>query len=178
MNHWLTVVPNTENNTVLGRDDLQHVLQCKTGGLIGARHDDYRDNLGSVVSQVFSPLAIHNGPIISKGPDSKKKGGNSKTMHAKTGKEKEGKDVHVTKRKDKDNDSSLYGDLLIWHLWKRQTNTIIGICITDTDAKSYISKPLQSVLAAQEKGKKVLVEGILGHEASMVLKQLSSKLAT
>eukprot|EP00957_Ditylum_brightwellii_P050628 3838471-Ditylum_brightwellii.AAC.1 len=31
---------------------------------------------------------------------------------------------------------------------------IIDVCITDTDAQSYTSKLLQSVLAAQEKGKK------------------------
>eukprot|EP00957_Ditylum_brightwellii_P016002 1205905-Ditylum_brightwellii.AAC.1 len=36
----------------------------------------------------------------------------------------------------------------------RQTNTIINVCITDIDAKSYISKLLQSLLAAQEKGKR------------------------
>eukprot|EP00957_Ditylum_brightwellii_P071720 5451840-Ditylum_brightwellii.AAC.1 len=60
-------------------------------------------------------------------------------------------DVWVFKRKDKANDFSLYGDLLIQHLWNRQTDTIIDICITHTDAKSYISRPLQSVLAAQEK---------------------------
>eukprot|EP00957_Ditylum_brightwellii_P028497 2151276-Ditylum_brightwellii.AAC.1 len=104
MNHWLTVVPNTENSTVLGRDEfwdivllqyklipkdlleycnrcgekhsLQYALQCKIGGLIGARHDNYRDKLGSVASQVFSPSAICDNPIISKCWDSKKKGRN------------------------------------------------------------------------------------------------------
>eukprot|EP00957_Ditylum_brightwellii_P167053 12717458-Ditylum_brightwellii.AAC.1 len=146
-------------------------------GFIGAHHDDYRYDLGSVASQVFSPSAIHGDPIISKCWDSKKKGRKSKTTHTKTGKEEEDKEVCVIKKKDKDNDSSLYGDLLIQHLWKRQTNTIVDVCITDTDAKSYISKPLQSVLAAQEKEKKVLVDSMLGHEASMVLKQLSRELA-
>eukprot|EP00957_Ditylum_brightwellii_P066263 5029282-Ditylum_brightwellii.AAC.1 len=71
------------------KHSLQHVLQCKTGGLIGAHHNNYRDNLGSVASQFFSPSAIRDDPIISKCWDSKKKGGNSKTMHAKTDKEKE-----------------------------------------------------------------------------------------
>eukprot|EP00957_Ditylum_brightwellii_P183410 13970844-Ditylum_brightwellii.AAC.1 len=74
-------------------------------------------------------------------------------MHAKTGKEKEDEE----------------------HFWKRQTNMIINVCITDTGAKSYIFNPLQSVLAVQEKGKGG--NGMLGHEASMVLKQLSRKLA-
>eukprot|EP00957_Ditylum_brightwellii_P152049 11577667-Ditylum_brightwellii.AAC.1 len=59
----------------------------------------------------------------------------------------------VSLKRKKNNTNSLYGALLIWHLWKRQTNMIINICITDTEAKSYISKPLQAVLAAQEKEK-------------------------
>eukprot|EP00957_Ditylum_brightwellii_P192144 14626178-Ditylum_brightwellii.AAC.1 len=63
-----------------------------------------------------------------------------KTTHAKTGKEKEDNEVCVITKKDKDNDISLYNAMLIWHLWKHQTNTIINICITDTDTKLYISK--------------------------------------
>eukprot|EP00957_Ditylum_brightwellii_P207176 15351824-Ditylum_brightwellii.AAC.1 len=74
-------------------------------------------------------------------------------MHAKIGKEKEDEEVCIIKKEDKDNNISLYKALLIWHLWKHQTNTIINVCITDTVAKFYISKPLQSVLAVQEKGK-------------------------
>eukprot|EP00957_Ditylum_brightwellii_P130855 9981946-Ditylum_brightwellii.AAC.1 len=55
---------------------------------------------------------------------------------------------------NKDKDPNLYRDLLIWHLWKCQINTIIDIHITNTDAKSYISHPLESVLARQEKERK------------------------
>eukprot|EP00957_Ditylum_brightwellii_P195679 14909091-Ditylum_brightwellii.AAC.1 len=68
--------------------------------------------------------------MISKSWDRKKKGANLKRTHSKTGKEKEDKEC--------------------------QTNTIIDVCITDTDMKPYISKPLQSVLAVQEKEKKQL----------------------
>eukprot|EP00957_Ditylum_brightwellii_P003847 292038-Ditylum_brightwellii.AAC.1 len=74
-------------------------------------------------------------------------------MHTKTGKEKENKEICVIKKKGKGNDSSLYRDLLIWHLWKHQTDMIIDVHITDTETKSYISKPLQSVLAGQKKKK-------------------------
>eukprot|EP00957_Ditylum_brightwellii_P142343 10844449-Ditylum_brightwellii.AAC.1 len=124
-------------------------------GLIGACHNNYRDDLGSVASQVFSPSAIWGNPIISKGQDSKKKGRNSKTTHAKTSKEKEDEGVCVIKRKDNDNDSSLYGDLC---------------------EALHLQAPAISVSCAG-KGKKVLVDGMLVHEASMVLKQLSRKLA-
>eukprot|EP00957_Ditylum_brightwellii_P108978 8312883-Ditylum_brightwellii.AAC.1 len=69
MNHWLTVVPCTANNSVMGNDELwdMYVLQCKTGGLIGAHNDDYRDDLGLIATQAFSPSAICDDPIISKG---------------------------------------------------------------------------------------------------------------
>eukprot|EP00957_Ditylum_brightwellii_P159101 12109091-Ditylum_brightwellii.AAC.1 len=109
---------------------------------------------------------------------------------------KEGKDtVHIHRKHDKDKDPGLYGDLMIRHLWKRQTDCILNIHITDTDAKSYISSSVESVLAAQEKEKKdkyiqacleqrhhfspfvVSADGMLGHEASMVFKQISRKLA-
>eukprot|EP00957_Ditylum_brightwellii_P025495 1926979-Ditylum_brightwellii.AAC.1 len=57
-------------------------------------------------------------------------------------------------KKDKDKEGNLYGNLVIHHLWKHQVDTVINVRITDTDAKSYISCPLETVLAAQEKDKK------------------------
>eukprot|EP00957_Ditylum_brightwellii_P019621 1480475-Ditylum_brightwellii.AAC.1 len=84
---------------------------------------------------------------------------------------------------------------MIWHLWKHQTNCILDIHITNANAKSYISCSVESVLAVQEKEKKgkylhayleqwhhfslfvVSADGMLDHEASMVLKQISWKLA-
>eukprot|EP00957_Ditylum_brightwellii_P096276 7332843-Ditylum_brightwellii.AAC.1 len=78
------------------------------------------------------------------------------------------------------------------HLWQSQTDAINkDIHITDADAKSYIYQPLESVLEGQEKEKKrkylnacieqyqyfsplvTSVDGMLGHEASMILKQIS-----
>eukprot|EP00957_Ditylum_brightwellii_P170585 12984735-Ditylum_brightwellii.AAC.1 len=43
---------------------------------------------------------------------------------------------------------------MIRHLWKRHTDCILDIRITNTDVKSYISCPVEVVLAAQEKEKK------------------------
>eukprot|EP00957_Ditylum_brightwellii_P173712 13225691-Ditylum_brightwellii.AAC.1 len=56
-------------------------------------------------------------------------------MHAKSRKEKEDEEVLVIKKKDKDNDSN-------------------------TGTKSYISKPLQLVLAALEKEKRMACLGM------------------
>eukprot|EP00957_Ditylum_brightwellii_P171683 13070013-Ditylum_brightwellii.AAC.1 len=63
-------------------------------------------------------------------------------------------DMRVLRKKDKDKEGNLYGDLMIRHLWKHQVDTVIDVRITNTDAKSYISHPLETVLAAQEKEKK------------------------
>eukprot|EP00957_Ditylum_brightwellii_P059004 4474349-Ditylum_brightwellii.AAC.1 len=57
-------------------------------------------------------------------------------------------------KKDKDKEGNIYSDLMICHLWKHQVDTVIDVRITDTDAKSYILRPLETVLAAQEKEKK------------------------
>eukprot|EP00957_Ditylum_brightwellii_P025020 1893401-Ditylum_brightwellii.AAC.1 len=68
---------------------------------------------------------------------------------------KEDKDtMRIHWKRDKDKDPGLYGDLMIQHLWKRQTDCILNICIANTDAKFYISCSVESVLAAQEKEKK------------------------
>eukprot|EP00957_Ditylum_brightwellii_P146082 11123351-Ditylum_brightwellii.AAC.1 len=68
---------------------------------------------------------------------------------------KEDKDtVCIHQKCDKDKDPDLYGDLMIKHLWKRQTDCILNISITNTDTKPYISCSVESVLAMQEKEKK------------------------
>eukprot|EP00957_Ditylum_brightwellii_P147933 11264145-Ditylum_brightwellii.AAC.2 len=61
--------------------------------------------------------------------------------------------VQLLQKKDKEKEGNLYGNLIICYLWKHQVDTVINVRITDTNAKSYISRPLESVLAAQEKEK-------------------------
>eukprot|EP00957_Ditylum_brightwellii_P110973 8463434-Ditylum_brightwellii.AAC.1 len=46
---------------------LKHALDCKTGGLITARHDELRDELCVVGTQAYSPAAIRNKPYIKSG---------------------------------------------------------------------------------------------------------------
>eukprot|EP00957_Ditylum_brightwellii_P159330 12128138-Ditylum_brightwellii.AAC.1 len=99
-----------------------------------------------------------------------------------------------SKKKDKEQDNTLHGDLLVCYLWRHQTDNVIDVRITSTDAKSYIPRPLEKVLLSQEKEKKakylhsclgqsryfspfmISIDGMLGKEAAMVLKQLSRKL--
>ena len=44
----------------------------------------------------------------------------------------------------------LYRDLQIFNMWKLQTDTIIYVRVTDTDAKIYISCTLDNVLEIQD----------------------------
>eukprot|EP00957_Ditylum_brightwellii_P128078 9768408-Ditylum_brightwellii.AAC.1 len=41
---------------------LQHILKYKKGGIIGAHHNEARDDLGLTASQAYSPSAIHDDP--------------------------------------------------------------------------------------------------------------------
>eukprot|EP00957_Ditylum_brightwellii_P058820 4459498-Ditylum_brightwellii.AAC.2 len=178
LNHWISVVPCMANNTVLGKDEfrdiisyrykitpkdlpaicngcgkqhsLQHVLQCKSDGLILGCQDDAHDDLGHVSTQACSPSSIRNDPKIKSSQKDKSRKDCRGDTTTKTGKDT----VHIHNKCSKDKDPGLYGDLLIWRLWKCQTDCIINICITDTDANSYISHSVESVLAAQEKEKK------------------------
>eukprot|EP00957_Ditylum_brightwellii_P110340 8415930-Ditylum_brightwellii.AAC.1 len=61
--------------------------------------------------------------------------------------------VHVIQQKDRDKEGSLYGDLMIRHLWKRQVDTVIDVRITDTDAKSHILHPPGNTTGSTGKGK-------------------------
>eukprot|EP00957_Ditylum_brightwellii_P058138 4409078-Ditylum_brightwellii.AAC.1 len=129
---------------------LQHALQCKTGSLILGHHGNACDDLSHVSTQAYSPSSIRDDPKIKSSREDK----SGKECYEDTT-TKEDKDTMCIHRKhNKHKDPCLYGDLMIWHLWKHQTNCILDICITDTDAKSYISHSVESVLAAQEKEKK------------------------
>jgi len=50
------------------------------------------------------------------------------------------------------------GDLLIHGLWSCSTDCILDVCITNTDAKTYLSKDPRKVLASHEKKTKKLTD--------------------
>eukprot|EP00957_Ditylum_brightwellii_P085567 6508404-Ditylum_brightwellii.AAC.1 len=101
----------------------------------------------------------------------------------------------MIKQKKGKNEGELQGDLSIRGLWECQTDTIFDVRITNSDAKSYLSKTVAKYLLAQEKEKKdkylllcreqrnnftlfiAMVDGILGREVKMMCKQLAKQLA-
>eukprot|EP00957_Ditylum_brightwellii_P196853 14998257-Ditylum_brightwellii.AAC.1 len=158
LNQWLTVVPNAKNNSILGKDEfrdmvlLQYNVYPRTSpSLITACRNKSRDDLGLTVSQAYTPSAIRNDPRVLTCRECSVKGECPESAGPQAPQDLS---VQVIKPKDKQKDPNLYGDLLICGLWQAQTDAIINVQINNTDAKSYISKPLESVLAAQEKEKK------------------------
>jgi hypothetical protein len=100
----------------------------------------------------------------------------------------------VTRNLHKNRDE-LRGDLLVRGFWGRGTDCIIDVRVTDTDAKSNLSKDPAKVLEAHEKEKErkylkscleqcrhftpfvVSTDGLIGKEAKTLLKKLCSLLA-
>eukprot|EP00957_Ditylum_brightwellii_P140902 10733591-Ditylum_brightwellii.AAC.1 len=69
---WYQITPK-DLPTVCDRcgkkHSLHHALQCKKGGLIRGRYDDYCNDLGLIAGLAYSPSSICNDPKVQKGQD-------------------------------------------------------------------------------------------------------------
>ena len=138
---------------------LNRALICKKGGLIIQRHNELRDAIGDLAALVWRH--VHCEPII----------------------------------KDCSNEHhALVADLGIHGVWQPQAEVLFDIRVIDTDAQSYQSHSPQSVLASAEAEKKCKystacsdrrasftplcfsIDGLLGCEADVFLKQLANRL--
>ena len=90
---------------------------------------------------------------------------------------------------------SLVADLGVRGLWQPQVMGLIDVRVVDTDAPSYVGKPVEAVLNMAEKEKKtkyngaseerrasfspfvVSTDGFMGREASFLIKHLAERLA-
>ena len=97
---------------------------------------------------------------------------------------------------DAENIPALVADLGIRGAWETQRMALFDVRVTDTDAASYVTQPVRSVLAKAETDKKkkygaacelrrasftplvVSVDGALGRESNAFLNRLSATLAT
>ena len=92
---WLTVLPYTVNGTELGAQEwryalllrygldppdlpshcdgcnakftISHVLECKKGGLVTARHNELRDGVADLAGKAFTPAHMRDNPLIYSG---------------------------------------------------------------------------------------------------------------
>ncbi len=154
-------------------------MTVKKGGLVTARHDEIRDELRDLLVHVFSLSRIRFEPKINPAP--MRANGNKTHMPSAFSLS----DFLNTDR----------GDLLLRGFWKKSTDTIIDVHVTNLDSKSYKNLPPKKALERQEKEKKkkyckpyenqrrhftpfvVSTDGMFGFEARAFLKRLTKLLA-
>jgi hypothetical protein len=207
---WISAMPSTVNGTVLSaqeyrdafllrygrspgdlqphcdgcgqKNSIRHALECKKGGNVILRHNEIRDELADLASKAIIPTAVRNEPSIHASFPAVKMSATDQ-------------DQPAVSRNFHKNRGEIRGDLSIRGLWNRGTDCIIDVRITDTDAKSNLSKDPAKVLEAHEKEKKkkyleacleqrrtftpfvVSTDGLIGKEAKTLLKKLSTLLA-
>jgi hypothetical protein len=155
-----------------------HALACKKGGLVITRHNEIRDELFDIATKAFPPSSVRDEPKINP----------CRVV------EPENSPASVDRNLAKNNGEER-GDLLIRSLWANGTDCIIDVRMTDTDAPSYRNREPVKVLESQEREKKkkylqpcldqrrhfspfvVSTDGMLGKEATTLLKKLSARIA-
>ena len=196
---WLTALPTTWNDTVLSAEEfcdnlhhrfgltplhlpsrcdgcqqrftVEHALQCKKGGLIHSRHDDFAQEWHELCAKALKPSNVSDEPAIP---------------HAQT---------QGTQGNRAPLPPDLRGDIGAHGFWQRGRTAIFDVRITDTDAPSYRSRAPAKVLQSQEREKKdkyngpcreahltftplvYSVDGLEGKEARAARRRLASHLA-
>lgn len=171
----------TQCDGCLKNFSVRHALECKIGGLVLSRHDEIRDEICDLASRALKPSSVRDEPKIHLSRPQEE-------MKAK----KSQSPIHRNLRKSQSDER---GDILIRGLWDRGTDCIIDVRITDTDSKSQRAKDPMKVLENHEREKKkkylgpcleqrrhftpfvVSTDGLVGREASSLLRKLSSLLA-
>ena len=191
---WLSQYPSTYNGNILSPEEfrdsalirfgetpanlqphcdgcgktssLDHLLTCKTGGLIHQAHDELRDELALLARQTFTPSAVQIEPPIQNSTDS----------------------TEMTYTQDR-------GDIGIRGFWAKQMDSIIDIRITYPEANSNRNSTVEKILEKQEKEKKkkylqpclerrrhftpfvTTTDGLIGKEAQKFVARLATRLA-
>ena len=123
------------------KSSLDHLLTCKTGGLVHQAHDELRDELATLAKQAYLPNAVQIEPPIQNHADSTTK-----------------------------NYSQERGDIGIREFWSKQFDCIVDIRITYPESISNWNSTVEKLLEKQEKEKRRNTynhvwrgEGILPH---------------
>ena len=151
---------------------IAHGLECKKGGLVTQRHNEIKFELQDLAARALIPSVVRDEPQIYPGRSS---------------------DADETERASPQTEER--GDLLIRNLWKRQTDCILDVRVTNLDAASNIHRKSELVLLSHEREKKkkylqacldqrrhfspfvVSCDGLLGKEARSVLQNLAGRLS-
>ena len=151
-----------------------HALQCKTGGLIGQRHNDVAAEWHDMCANALTKAAVTDEPLIPSNNLDRNPQVNAQTQ---------------------DQPRELRGDIGVYGFWRRGTTAIFDVRVTDTDAATNRGSDPDKVLRRQEDEKKTKylalcreaqlsftplvysVDGMEGAEATAARKHLASKLA-
>jgi hypothetical protein len=167
---WISVMPSTVNGTVLSAQEyrdafllrhgrcpgdvlphcdgcgpkfsVRHALECKKGGNVISRDYEIRDELADLAIKAIIPSAVRNKPLIHA------------SCPAIKMPELDPQDQPALSRNLQKSRGESRGDVSIRGLWNRGTDCIIDVRVTDTDAKSNLSKDPAMILEAHEKERK------------------------
>ena len=141
------------------------------GGTIVGRHDEVKYELADIATKAYNPSSIRDEPRTN-------------PFH-----EGEQNDSAVS------SPDNYRADILIRGLWRRGTDGLIDIKIVNTDSKTHINRTPEAVLKSSEASKKrkhlrhcllqrrdftpfvASTDGLLGKEATALIKRLASLLA-
>ena len=124
---------------------LEHSLNCHKGGSVILRHNEVRDALGHLASMAFSPKAVSTEPLIYIGCPANR--GEAKETATATGTSTSGELLATERTQTPSGNWNDRGDVMVRGLWYHQTDCILDVRITDTDAKSQRSADPMKVLA-------------------------------
>ena len=148
------------------KSTLDHLLTCKTGGLVHQAHDELRDKLATLAKQAYLPSAVQLEPPIRNNSDS-----------------------------TTENYSQERGDIGIRGFWTKQFDCIVDIRITYPESNSNRNSTVEKLIEKQEKEKKskylqpclerrrhftpfiATTDGMLGKEAKKFVARLVDRLA-
>ena len=197
---WLSAVPNTLAGTELGKDEwrdsacirydmkpetipkkcdgcgkeatVEHVLNCRIGGLIISRHNELKKELIDLGIKAFGTNSVRDEPLTN--PTSDRNNNNPNNSNS---------------------NNSNRADIMIRGLWETGTDALIDVQLVNVDAKSHRNRDAESVLKTAERSKKrkhladcqqqrrhftpfvVSTDGMLGYEANSLIKRLAKELA-
>ena len=165
---------------------IRHALDFKKGGPVTARHNEICDGVADLAGKALTPSHVRDDSLVYSGRAVKRK--KVTPVGASGNNDQAGEPPpEVTDQK---------GNLLIHDLWQNGTDSVNGMRVVNTDAKSHLKKDPWRCLKEAERGKKrmyleaclqqhryfspfvTLVDGLLGVEATANLKRLVSRLVT
>ena len=192
---WLSAVPNTLAGTELGKDEwrdsacirynmrpstipkkcdgcgkeatIEHVLNCRVGGLIISRHNELKKELIDLGIKAFGISSVRDEPLTNPTSDGNHNSSNNGNR----------------------------ADIMIRGLWESGTDALIDVQLVNVDAKSHQNREAEAILKTAKRTKKrkhltdcqqqrrhftpfvVSTDGMLGYEANSLIKRLAKELA-